>query len=86
MKFKRFKEYLEIQKKGPEAGQYQVDFKAIDPHVYNADFGKMEEKTLIDPITKPEGDYDGDNLIIDPQPLKPHLPNVDFKKMEGRTA
>lgn len=44
----------------------------------------MEEKTLIDPITKPEGNSDGDNLILEPQQPKPHLPNIDFAKMEGR--
>lgn len=66
-KFNKFKEYLEIQRKGPEAGQYTVKYDILDPHVPNIEFGKQEEKTLIEPITKPEGDYDGDNLILNPQ-------------------
>ncbi len=30
---------------------------------------KQEEKTLIDPIVKPEGHSAGDNLILDPKPF-----------------
>lgn len=56
----------------------------MDPHVANYEFGKQEEKTLLDPITKPEGNSDGDNLILNPKRLEDHLPNIDFKKMEGR--
>lgn len=77
---------MQLQRKGPEAGEYQVEFTAVDPHPYQADFGKMEEKTLIDPIIKPEGDCDGDNLVLNPQQLQPHLPNIDFQKMEGRAV
>jgi hypothetical protein len=61
-----------------------VDYKGLDPHVANYEFGKQEEKTLLDPITKPEGNSDGDNLILNPKRLEDHLPNIDFKKMEGR--
>jgi hypothetical protein len=45
---------------------------------------KQEEKTLIDPIVKPEGHSAGDNLILNPKPLEDHLPNMEWKKMEGR--
>mgnify|MGYP000630973941 CR=1 FL=1 len=38
---------------------------------------------MIEAITKPEGEVDGDNLILHPQEPKPHLPNVDFNKMEN---
>ena len=73
-----------MQKKGPEAGEYSVEYKAIDAHVQGVDIGKQQEKTLIDPIVKPEGDADGDNLILHPKDFEEHLPNVDFKKMQGR--
>lgn len=44
----------------------------------------MQEKD-IDPIVKPEGDVDGDNLIImDPTGPKKRLPNFKFDKMMGR--
>lgn len=45
---------------------------------------KMIEKDN-DPIVKPEGDVDGDNLILDnPTRLKKRLPDVKFNKMLGR--
>lgn len=44
----------------------------------------MQEKD-IDPIVKPEGDVDGDNLIIeDPSRPRQRLPDINFKKMLGR--
>lgn len=45
---------------------------------------KQKEKTLIDPIVKPEGHSTGDNLILNPKPFEEHLPNIDWGKMEGR--
>lgn len=45
---------------------------------------RQEEKNLIDPIVKPEGPSDGDNLILNPKPIEEHLPNMQFKKMVGR--
>ena len=75
---------MEEQKKGPEAGEYQVDYKAIDAHIQGVDMAKQEEKTLIEPIVKPEGDADGDNLLLEPRRLEDHLPAVDFGKMQGR--
>jgi hypothetical protein len=61
-----------------------VVYTAVDPHVAVVDFGKMEEKNMMDPITKPEGDVDGDNLILHPHEPKAHLPDINFSKMEGR--
>lgn len=34
---------------------------------------KQAEKTLIDPIVKPEGSADGDNLILHPQLFAEHI-------------
>ena len=45
---------------------------------------KQPEKTLIEPITKEEGEVDGDNLLLSPEKLKKKLPDFDFKKMVGR--
>lgn len=39
---------------------------------------------MIDAIVKPEGDVDGDNLILNPKKLEDHLPNIEFKKIVGR--
>lgn len=48
------------------------------------DLEKMQEKD-IDPIVKPEGDVDGDNLILeDPSRPRKRLPDFKFKKMLGR--
>lgn len=45
---------------------------------------KMQEKGLIDPIVKEEGDVNGDNLILRPEKPKPNVPSFDFGKMVGR--
>lgn len=45
---------------------------------------KMQEKGLIDPIVKEEGDVDSDNLILRPDKPKPHVPTADFGRMVGR--
>ena len=39
---------------------------------------------MIEGITKPEGDVDGDNLKLNPKEIRPHLGGIDFGKMEGR--
>lgn len=57
-------------------GDYTVKYDVIDPHVAVIDMAKQEEKTLIDPIVKPEGHSAGDNLILNPKPFEDHLPNI----------
>ena len=39
---------------------------------------------MIDPIEKPEGNVDGDNLLLNPDKIKKRLPNIDFKKYASR--
>lgn len=34
----------------------------------------------MDPIEKPEGDVDGDNLLLNPKLPEKKLPEVNFKK------
>lgn len=38
----------------------------------------MERDT--EPIQKPEGDVDGDNLILNPQKAQKKIPTIDLKK------
>lgn len=38
------------------------------------DLEKMQERGLIDPIIKQEGEVDGDNLILNPDKPRPKLP------------
>jgi hypothetical protein len=65
-------------------GEYTVQYEAVDKHIPAYEMAKQEEKTLIEPIVKPEGHSAGDNLILNPKPLEEHLPNIDWGKMEGR--
>jgi hypothetical protein len=37
---------------------------------------KQSEKTLMDPIVKPHGHSEGDNLVFNPKGLEEHLPNM----------
>lgn len=57
-------------------GEYLVKYDAIDPHIQVVDMAKQEEKTLLDPIVKPEGHSAGDNLILNPNKFEDHLPNM----------
>ena len=58
------KEYYDKENTMPHLGEYKVGYKQQDKHIPRVDIEKMQEKDN-GPIIKPEGDVDGDNLIID---------------------
>ncbi|KRW99078.1 hypothetical protein PPERSA_07331 [Pseudocohnilembus persalinus] len=76
------KAYFDRQKKMPEG--YDVSYKQIDKKLRVPDLQKNLAKDLLDPIEKPEGDYDGDNLILNPDKPKKRLPNINLKLQKGR--
>lgn len=41
-------------------------------------------KDLMDPIEKPEGQADGDNLLLNPDKPSKKMMNVNMKKQSGR--
>jgi len=40
-KLDRFKEYLALQKRTPEVGEYHVVYDVVDPHVADIDMAKQ---------------------------------------------
>ena len=65
----------------PEVGEYQVKFDVIDPNPKTVDFRRY--KAADHDFEKPDGPVDGDNLILNPQPIVPHIPGVDFEKQSS---
>ena len=53
-----------------------IDFAGIDKESPTVDIAKMQDRGLIDPIIKEEGDVEGDNLLLQPEKLKPTVPVV----------
>ncbi|KAL4460483.1 hypothetical protein ABPG74_000234 [Tetrahymena malaccensis] len=78
------REYYDKQNKIPHLGEYEVDYRQVDRHIPGIDIDKMPDKDT-GPIVKPEGDVDGDNLILNnvERPTK-KLPDIKFDKMVGR--
>jgi len=69
--------------KHPEAGQYNVSYKAIEPEPKAPDFDRYPERALEEEKAE-DRDIPGDVLILNPQLPKPHLPDIRFDKMQGR--
>ncbi|CAD8073214.1 unnamed protein product [Paramecium primaurelia] len=74
-----FKKYMQRRNKQPEIGEYDVQFKQIDKDLKTVNFNRYVEIDH-DPIQKPDGPLDGDNLILNPDKPKPHIPTLDFEK------
>ena len=76
--------YFERQKYQPQIGDYDPNFIQQDRRINVPNFRKYHIKDLMDPIQKPDGEVDGDNLILNPDKLKKKLPDINMKKQSGR--
>lgn len=80
------REYLQMQHRVPDPAYYEPIFKLLDSGVPVPSFGRYLERSRL--MTKSEllqREVDGDNLILNPEPVRKNLGNVaDFQKMTGR--
>lgn len=60
-------------------GEYDVNYKQVDPEPRLVNFNRYVEVDH-QPIEKPDGAMDGDNLVLNPDKPKPHIQGLDFEK------
>ncbi|EGR32225.1 hypothetical protein IMG5_091730 [Ichthyophthirius multifiliis] len=76
--------YEKEKKRMPHLGEYDVIYTQIDPHIPTLDIQKVTAADH-EPIQKPEGDVDGDNLILNSNGrLQKKVADINMKKMIGR--